>query len=250
MDDCWANSLGGCCNTLSREHLVSAGLFGDIVEVGGFPWCKKAPIRVGISAVTSKILCARHNNELSPIDDTGQRAFFAFRELARLSTVRSRLKPDVWNVKRYEIDGLGLERWFLKTMINLCCNREYPIGDDSVVPGRPSDRLVRLAYGNGSFVGQAGLSIASHKGMQIPQEEVVSFCPLIHEEAGKVLGGLFTFYGFRFVLFVEPAGVPQPLQGITWADVDLGDCTLAFHPKKIDERSNGPHRSQVVEFRW
>jgi hypothetical protein len=249
MDACWAGSLGGCSQKLSREHLVSAGLFTEGVEVHGFPWCKDKPVRIGISSLTKKILCEKHNNALSPIDSIGQSAFVTMQEFAKLSQVRRRIKTTSWTVRRYCIDGCGLERWFLKTLINLCSGAGYPIGGGGAIPGIPSDRLIRIAFELETFETMAGLYLVSRKGMAIIEEDVVSFAPLI-AESGHILGGTFTFRGFRFLLYLESCGPPIPLFGVDVDGEDLQNCTLAFHARRITESNHHRRPSQIVQFRW
>src|SRR5580704_164600 len=149
---CWAACLGDCSDRISREHLVSESLFPDQkIGVSGFDWCKGQDRYISISGLTSKILCEHHNNALSPVDEEGARAYRIAKEMVRLSYERGKQKAHRWNIKRLAIDGPKMERWFLKTLINLSYERGHPIGRDSRVPGRPSDRLVRVAYGMESF---------------------------------------------------------------------------------------------------
>ncbi len=68
---------------------------------------------------------------------------------------------------KHRINGNLLERWFLKTLINISCDKEYPIGGKSQVPGRPTDELVRVAFGLTRFKGKAGLSFVVRTGMRI-----------------------------------------------------------------------------------
>jgi hypothetical protein len=69
MEECWANCLRNCSNKITREHLVSQSLFVvNRVVVQGFPWCKDAPKEVSLASLTAKILCSKHNNDLSHID--------------------------------------------------------------------------------------------------------------------------------------------------------------------------------------
>src|ERR1700735_3110067 len=147
MEACWASCLGNCSEKMTREHLVSAALFlDDQISVQGFPWCKGEPVQIGLSGLTSKILCGKHNSDLSGVDTSGGEAFDALRQLRRLCNVREKWPDRRWSLSRHEADGHGFELWCLKTLINLCCNREKPIGRDSMHPGRPSDRLFTSAY--------------------------------------------------------------------------------------------------------
>ena len=213
MESCWASSLGNCSDKLSREHLVSSSLFPyDLILVQGFPWCRE-PVQVGVSSLTAKILCGRHNSELSPIDDAGAHAFDVFREARRISNVREKMKARTWKVVRHKIDGPAFERWCLKTLINIACNRDLPIGRDSVIAGRPSERLVRIAYGLESFQGRAGLYFVVREAMQIMSDDTVQIAPL-NKHHTHIEGGLFLFRGQMLLLFLEPEGPPEPLDGI------------------------------------
>ena len=126
MKKCWASSYSDCDGKLSREHLISKSLFlTNEINVKGYPWCKDEEITIGLSNLTSKILCQKHNKLLSNIDEAGATAFRIFREVRNLSNVRSKIRPRRWNIKRHRIDGYNLERWFLKTLINLSYHREH-----------------------------------------------------------------------------------------------------------------------------
>jgi hypothetical protein len=182
------------------------------------------------------------------VDDAGVKAFSVLREMTRLSNVRKQMKPRVWNVVRYSLDGKALERWFLKTLINLCCDRGHPIGRMSTIAGRPSEQLVRIAYGISSFESRAGLYFVVKTGMRIDSSDTVGFSPLIKNGA-HIEGGLFSFRGLRFLLFLELDGPPSPLTGIHFDGEDVGEAQLNFHNREIGE-TNGKYRSQVLQIDW
>src|SRR6202034_2773995 len=128
-----------------REHVISKTLFlGSSVTVQGFSWCKDEAKDIGIASLTAKILCKPHNSALSPVDDSARKAFAELREMTRVKNLREAMKPHRWNVTKHFLDGVLIERWFLKTLINLAFDGKYPIGADSSVEGWPSDRLVRI----------------------------------------------------------------------------------------------------------
>ena len=83
--DCWAASLGDRSQKQSREHIVSEGLWNQVVEVQGLHWCKDSPKRIGISSLTEKTLCDEHNRGLSPADLEGKRLFEALGTAADLA---------------------------------------------------------------------------------------------------------------------------------------------------------------------
>jgi hypothetical protein len=129
MSKCWAACLGGCSDKISREHLISENLFlDDDMTVEGFPWCHGKQVKIGLASLTAKILCQQHNSDLSDVDTIGGKTFEAFRESRRLANVREKNPKYRWAVVRTEINGRGFERWCLKTLINLCYDRNQPIG--------------------------------------------------------------------------------------------------------------------------
>ncbi len=249
MVECWASVLGSCAEKMSREHIVSQGLFiGDVVRVEGFSWCKGEPKEIGLSSLTSRILCKKHNEELSTIDEGGASAFKAFREMRRVANVREKLKPQVWNVVRYTIDGQTLERWFLKTLINISYDGEYPIGGECT-RGKPTEELVRIAYGLSAFSGIAGLYSVVRVGQNINSTDRIGFSPLIKDKR-FVAGGFFSFRGFTFLLFLLPEGPPTPLTGVQFEGEDVGKCQLNHHNHRRIRDIQGRHVSQILEFKW
>lgn len=248
-DKCWASSLGGCSNSISREHLVSHSLFidGEIIAQG-LPWCKDQPKRIGLANLTAKILCTHHNSMLSPVDDAGSAAFAAIRKMRDLGKIRGKMRPTLWHVVRYAIDGPGLERWFLKTLINLTFEGDYPIGRESAFGGCPTEHLVEVAYGRRKFEGRAGLYSVAHPGMTQVSSETISFTPL-RKHGIHVEGALFGFSGFIYLLFLEKEGPPPRLTGISFCGEDLGKSQLNFHNEQATMMA-GRYRSQILATRW
>src|SRR5262249_11293023 len=115
---CWAHVLGDCDDKTSREHIISAGIFSDgLVKVKGLPWCKDGFVEIGLPNLTRKVLCVRHNNGTSDVDDGGIHAMQQFREGLVLEKTRQSMKPRIWNIIEMTVDGKLLERWFTKTLI-------------------------------------------------------------------------------------------------------------------------------------
>ncbi|HWG18978.1 MAG TPA: hypothetical protein VG225_00525 [Terracidiphilus sp.] len=203
---CWAASLGDCSGGISREHLVSQSLFptGSVV-VQGLHWCKDEPKPVGIESLTSKILCRKHNSDLSDVDSAAKRTFDTFVESMRLLDARRNLHLRRYTMKRFTINGLLLERWFLKTLINIGFDREWIIGEGGHPAGEPSEELVEIAFGKAKFRPKAGLYTAAYAGENVT---------VIYDGFGlhytpktignSLLAGGFTFGGYRFFLNLLP----------------------------------------------
>jgi hypothetical protein len=249
VENCWAACVGKCSDKLSGEHLVSQSLFlNDFVTVQGMPWCKDQPKRIGLSRLTAKILCDRHNNALSPVDTAGAEAFATIRELMKVLRVRKTLKPHIWKIRRYEIDGQGLERWFLKTLINVCCNGPTRIGRYSDKPGWPDQQLVETAFGLKTFEGRAGLYSLFKVGEQINSNDDLACVPILNA-SDYIEGGFFRFRGFGFLLFLDPEGPKGNLSAIGLRSEDAGQFQLMFRQKHFRDVT-GKYVSQIVTFRW
>ena len=244
--DCWAASLGGCSDRKSGEHLVSKSLFvGQKVTVQGFSWCPE-PKQVGIGSLTANILCAKHNSELSPVDDGGAAAFHALREMMRISNVRKNIKGRITNVVHHHCDGPLLERWLLKTLINISYRGDKPIGQGAKV-GKPTEDLVPIAYGLEPFPAGAGLSFIVHVGMQVRSTDVVKFAP-IFRHGEYIDGGHFVFRGQGLFLNLWPGGLGS-LAGLHIEGEDLGSCRMNYHNERIDEK-HGKDLSQTLKIHW
>lgn len=220
----------------------------DEVQVDGFSWCQGRPVKIGLSSLTAKILCSKHNSDLSDIDAAGAEAFGALREATGLSNFRSAFPKKRWTVKRSRIDGRGLERWFLKTLINMSFERDFPIGSDSAAAGVPSRRLVKIAFGQVEFGPGAGLYSVVHVGQQIQSNDTVRFAPLIHN-GSFIRGGLFAFRGLKYFLSLEPEQWAQLPKGVVIFGEDWSVSQLNFHNRKM-RLVNGKYLSQVITTTW
>jgi hypothetical protein len=250
MGECWARSVGGCGGKTSREHIVSKSLFASPeVTVHGLNWCKDQPKTVGIESLTAKILCQEHNSRLSPLDSAAGAAFDVLRQQTKLSNERQKLSPKtLLKVERFIIDARLLERWFLKTLLNLSHGSDFFIGVDGTEKGVPSSELVEICYGLRPFPCDAGMYVAANAGMTINMFETVSFSPLI-KDGQRILGGFFEFRGIRFLLALMPEGLKYPLWSIPRIDQNWARAQLLRPFKKIKAK-HGKYLSHTVEFRW
>jgi hypothetical protein len=199
VDGCWAGSLDDCYGKLSREHLVSQALFPDgNITVSGLHWCKDGPKTVGLAALTGKILCQKHNSDLSDLDTAVKRAFEALDASMELYQARSKVITRQWAIKKFNIDGALLERWFLKTLINLGHGGQWIIGEGTHEAGLPNDELVEIAFGRASFRSKAGLYTAAHDGEQVTFRQGLRLTP--KTIGNNLLAGMFSLCGFRFFL--------------------------------------------------
>ncbi len=208
MKNCWAHNYSECKGKISREHYISKGVFEQqFIYVKGFKWCKEAEKKISIANLTSKVLCERHNNELSDVDKTGINAIRIFEELIP-EEHRSNRTPPMSRV----IDGINFERWLLKIAINLSYQGGMHIGvgmTDSE-PGLPSPYLLQVVFGKMRFSHKMGLYTFCYETSEKFKVGKISMTS-IHQN--KLIGGfIFHVRGLDFFLSLYPGHAPPRLE--------------------------------------
>lgn len=249
MRSCWASKYSSCKGKISGEHLVSKGVFEQKnIFVQGFSWCKEEK-EVGINNITANILCEKHNNGFSQIDQAGINAIKTIESLLP-SHIRS---TDTSNAKKY-IDGYNFERWLLKTAINLCVNQDLHIGKnmtDSQV-GLPSAYLLAVLFGELDLTHKMGLYFLFPKEEYKFKAGSISMYPVIKD---KIIGAfVFHIRGLDFVLSLVPGhelpslkslGNQRPME-------DYGSVT-EVSPQYRCRTVNTKHRKHEIKqiyFKW
>jgi len=99
---------------MTGEHPVSKNLFSKKVKAKRLPWCQESFKEVGINSLVANILCKKHNEDLSPIDEEIKRFGDCIVEW-----YQSDPKRGARSKKIARINGVLLIRWFAKTFCNL-----------------------------------------------------------------------------------------------------------------------------------
>jgi hypothetical protein len=251
MAECWAKSIGNCSDKISREHLVSEGVFpGQMLTVQGWHWCKDEPKEISINGLASKILCTNHNSLSSDVDRAGIDAMNVFREADKVKKARAATQRQMrWTIEKFTIDGSGLERWCLKTLINAMTEDEYKIGTDSEASGRPSARLVRIVFGQERFKAKAGMYGIGAVGADWNLIDGFRLLPYIDSER-TLVAGLFSIHGYQFLLHLEESGfgasvsVPDLYRGVGYQQAQT------LYPIKALNVKLGKHISHVLKFKY
>jgi len=209
MSFCWAKNHSECKGKISREHLVSSGVFEQKnIYVQGFDWCNDEK-KVSVASITSKILCEKHNNGMSDIDQAG---------IDAIKTIESVLPPnarsvDTLTAKKY-INGHDFERWLLKTAINVSVKSENHIGvgmANSQV-GLPSAYLLAVIFGELKLTNEMGLYFLFPKGEYKFKVGSFHMYPVVKD---KEIGAfVFHIRGLDFLLNLLPGYPPPSLKNL------------------------------------
>ena len=209
MKSCWAKKHSKCGGAISKEHIVSSGVFEQkTIFVQGYDWCKDEK-EVGISNITSKVLCQKHNNGLSEVDQSG---------IDSVRIIESVLPLDVQSmdtsyIHEY-IDGYNFERWLLKIAINLSVNGNNHIGVGMAGSevGLPSPYLLAILFGELNFTNNMGLYFLYPDGrIKIKAGTILAY-PIIKDS----FIGFFVFHirGLDFLLSLYPGLTPPSLRSL------------------------------------
>ena len=252
MKQCWASILGDCGDEISKEHLVSASLWETrSIYAKGFPWCREEMKAFGINSLASKILCKHHNNALSPLDTAAGIAFDALRRSAEIGNERQASSSTEWPVVELVVsEARLLERWFLKTVLNLTTLDPGSIlwRQTGLSLAEPPELLVRMAFGLETIREPYGLYAAVTVGEQILMHDSFVFSPLMYD-GSQMVGAMVEFRGLRFVLHLESLPLPETLE-LPAAKIErwrTGD--LLFRLRGANFVVKGRH-SHVVRFDW
>jgi len=150
----------------------------------------------------SKILCIKHNNELSPLDQEAKKLFDG------LTTYLNSTSNEDFSIK---IESSLIERWLLKTFINF---NKSGISDSTKSVFRNasiSDNMTKMVFGKVPFEGHSGAYLLSeYKGIP-PTGYPVKL--LSQEHSNKTIGMIFGFGPITFLLWTtynaSPIDNPQ-----------------------------------------
>lgn len=246
---CWAEALGDCAGKISGEHVVSAALWTgpNITAVGG-PW-GEVPKDIGLQSLTVKNLCQRHNSRLSPFDRAGAAAFRLLTESITLVSRRKLIPPRRWFPVGFDIDGPSLERWFMKTAINVVSIlKERPEWQFERAVGAPSLQLVRAIYGIDDVVRPMGLFVNGRLGDGLMSDESVR-AELLYSEAMRISAVAFSFRGFKFLVNLTDEHIAGVRSANDDSTLSIDSESLHYHLNRINNDVNG-YRSHYIDFHW
>lgn len=174
---------------MSREHIISASQFDeDNITIEGLPWCRE-PKTIGLKGLVAKNLCVNHNGALSPSDKEAMKFKNALKIMSGQPTL----------ALRESFDARAIERWLLKTTINIALQ-----GAGSGL--HVNDDLVRIAFGQAvPGVGEGWFGMAE-PGEEIGYRNGFRFESMTRKSDEKMVVAALVFHRFR-MLYAFP-GAP------------------------------------------
>jgi hypothetical protein len=113
---CYLRDTLDCSQDISREHYMSKAVLeqlGSTLRVSGMPWLQSGEtLETSVGSLTAKILCKRHNEALSPLDNEAS----LFLSTLRKALIDLRRKTLSRKPIFHLINGTALELWMLKVV--------------------------------------------------------------------------------------------------------------------------------------
>ena len=180
---------------------------------------------------------------LSSVDQKGGvKLFREIREIDRENGMQENNRTTYVKPRTCEIDGNCLERWFVKTSVNLFIISKKPYkwysGDDAT---KPPEELVKWAFGQGQPVGPPK-GLYCRYGVSLGQKirlitDEVSFIPIVND--GTLFGGgFFQFQGLQFLIWFENT---FPVIDPSW---------LYRHGPGTEFRTSNEKTTHKLTFKW
>jgi hypothetical protein len=216
--------------------------------VHGFRWCQEEPRTIGVNGLTANVLCAWHNNSTSDLDTAAGEAMQVLRDAVKLCDRNKKLLPWITpKIQRFRVDAGLLERWMLKTTLNLKYGSMLTHGN-RIAPGSvATQEEAELCFGLRPFTGAAGMYTAFRNGMQLRLDDKVLISTLLDD--GEIVGTRFELHGFRFVLNLRGGKQLPPLESIPGMDTEWNGAFLSrrFQHARFNHMSFASH---YVDFDW
>ncbi len=194
---CYASPLEDCSNKISREHYKSGSILEAIdkdwgLVVGNLPWLVDRTKAISPKALTSKILCERHNSALSPLDTVALRFFNAF------DTVTNDLGVHPGHDRMFLFNGHDIERWILKVLCGSVYSKNAALANGPYGQWSPEQRWLRILFGQERIPKGWGLYFPAEIGTTTNYESEVATAPISNSQG--VYGSILMIKTFKFIL--------------------------------------------------
>jgi len=255
MDRCWAAALGNCSDKISGEHIISNVIIDTKITVSGFSWCRESPKTIGSNSFVSNFLCTKHNNMLSTADSEIGNFVDV---IDRFSKTNDKFRHHGFTRSQIpviqDLNGLLLERWFIKTLINVNL-----IGDKEAVV--KFERILPVLYLNERFDSPFGLSFMMSEKQDVVSTNGIDLIPLFNyvDKIKELAGALFKFMGYTIVILLPCSDHPFIDNKFRISEkelkkFDIEPSDLDWHIAEIRQIDlNKKHRevkTQSIIFNW
>jgi hypothetical protein len=205
QEGCYAKDMGDCAGTLSREHYLSSAVLdllgGTELRVQGLPWLKPGEqITLQARGIVAKILCQKHNSNLSSLDSEVA-SFLRTIYICTRGGIQGAISLEDLC---FEFDGSLIERWMLKVICGAIASGAHR-GQSRNVPRR----WVEVLYQKRPWPQEFTFYLLQENYYKVPEHDHVSV-DFIPDDSGEFVKGItFHFMCFNMTLALgRYTGVP------------------------------------------
>ncbi len=188
--DCYASQLGGCSTQISKEHYVSDAILRLVslgepsVLVRNLKFQSPETVEPkGISNLVAKVLCSKHNSDLSRFDSAGQSLFAGMDQIDSTAGKAHEAPATIM------VNGDDLERWMLKTLCGGLFSGNIQVSGGNLKSVYPPQEWLRILFENGQFpVGQGLYVRAGTPGVVFSTEPAVLKMAVVSDAKDVVIG--------------------------------------------------------------
>lgn len=235
-EGCYARCLADCDGKLSREHWISESALRLLDPCGpitfeGLGWQSAAKAQTMYPRqAASHVLCRRHNNALSIIDEAGTAFFKALLHINRLQAAEP---LHTQNRCLLLSNGHDIERWLLKVLIGGIASGNMRVNGCRQQDWEPIPEYIEFLFGWQTTLSHGGLYIIDPNGVAPPSPGTLNIAPLSRH--GSPVGLLAFLAGFQLCLAIGPRDDTPLVNGV-------------FRPKELITET--PQGSIVLGISW
>lgn len=222
---CYLKDQKNCCDKISKEHYISQTVlkdkeFNGTVAISGLKWIPENTYkRMTTPNLVANILCKRHNEALSDLDNV------AGRFIRLIGDIDKDFNNDKPKSSFSLFAGEDIERWMIKTLLNLVYAKHIQ-GPTNV------ELWKRLLFSENLMPSGWGLYIEVQE--QIYHNSFFEFTAIIREDTKEVVGAYALFNNFKFILFLN--------------NMKIDKSKLIHRPRTLIFSQNGIQK--IIELSW
>jgi hypothetical protein len=237
---CYATELADCSGKISGEHYVSHSILkvlsddGVHIDVEGLSWLNGEKKKLPAKRLESNILCTRHNEALSGLDNIAKRFFLSIQRIDKEYAIDINENTD----RVFLFNGHDIERWALKTLCGSVFSGNTSHLIAPIKDWKPSLQWLRILFGLENFPKKWGLYVSMNVDEMNEVERSYGFSPVSHKSLG-VYGSVTNLNRKKFIL------------SMTDTPLDKTGTILAGYIYRPDElvTTNGKSK-KVIRFGW
>ncbi len=212
---------------------MSKGVFDtDLVTASGLSWCNGQKVQISLANAVAKILCKKHNSALSDFDSAAV-------DLSRFLLGQLGHNPE--GRAHFSVNGRQLEKWALKTAINLTYLGAF--GNRGNIP--TPDHLAIL-FREGPIPDGMGLYLIGGELDARVARAGVHWFDVRDAQTSELVAVKLIFNGVQFLTCL----VPERADRKVFSDREHAKATFSYRPNGITLQGRDGAGTKTIFLDW